>query len=409
MNRQPYWQYELISAELIQEINNGQLEIGAKLPSEKQLCDLFDVSRITIRKALAELEEKNYIEKRQGKGSYVKDRFDNDEELNYVDVPSKQLRKQGHSVYIELREFSILADGQEPSVRQMMHLSDSNYLYRINQLYISDRKPLIERTTYMDFESFPMLNTKMIQDNELVPILAHRYGLSPVLLKHNLTTGIDHIPSRLRGFLTAAPRTSYVKATTTYANHHNHIAYISTTIAPSKSKFFFIKDKGVNNMPEPHILLTRIDNRLVHGQVGVTWTKTLGANLILVANDEVAQNVLQQKLMKSTADSSGAQIRFFTLQKTIDIISRAADRQKIFIVVKTPADALALLKGGVPIKKVNVGNMHFAPGKKEVTKKVYIDQQDKTDLMQLVNRDVDVYIQDVPGDHKTQVNFKEDH
>ena len=54
----------------------------------------------------------------------------------------------------------------------------------------------------------------------------------------------------------------------------------------------------------PNILLTRIDNRLIHGQVGVTWTKTLGANLLLVANDAVANDSMQQKLMAVTAKSS---------------------------------------------------------------------------------------------------------
>lgn len=405
MNRQPYWQYEQISAELIREINNGELAVGDKLPSEMELCDLFDVSRITVRKALAELEERNFIEKHQGQGSFVKDRYDDSMEIGVVDAPSAQLREAGHSVYIELREFVILADGEEPSIRQTMHLSDSDYLYRISQLYLSDRQPLIDRTTYMAFESFPMLTTKEMQDNELVPILAHRYGLSPALLQHSLTSGVDLVPSRLRNFLTATPRTSYVKAVTSYVNADNHVAYLSTAIAPAKSKVFLVKDKGEDKMSEPHILLTRIDNRLVHGQVGVTWTKTLGANLILVANQEASTDVLQQKLMKSTADSSGAQIRFFTLQKTIDIIGKAADRQKIFIVVKTPEDALTLVEGGVPIKEVNVGNMHFAPGKEEVTKKVYVDQADKDALMTLVHKGIDVYIQDVPGDRKTQVNF----
>ncbi|MEM8267171.1 PTS sugar transporter subunit IIB, partial [Morganella morganii] len=47
----------------------------------------------------------------------------------------------------------------------------------------------------------------------------------------------------------------------------------------------------------PNILMTRIDNRLVHGQVGVTWTNTLGANLVVVANDEAAADPVQQNLM----------------------------------------------------------------------------------------------------------------
>lgn len=50
-------------------------------------------------------------------------------------------------------------------------------------------------------------------------------------------------------------------------------------------------------MTSPNILLTRIDNRLVHGQVGVTWTSTIGANLLVVVDDVVANDDIQQKLM----------------------------------------------------------------------------------------------------------------
>ena len=52
-------------------------------------------------------------------------------------------------------------------------------------------------------------------------------------------------------------------------------------------------------MAEPNILLTRIDNRLVHGQVATQWNSTLGSNLILVANDDVASNTMRQKVLKS--------------------------------------------------------------------------------------------------------------
>ncbi len=69
-------------------------------------------------------------------------------------------------------------------------------------------------------------------------------------------------------------------------------------------------------MKGDNILLTRIDNRLVHGQVGVTWTQTLNANLIVVADDVVAEDELQKSLMTVTAKSSNVGIRFFTIQKT---------------------------------------------------------------------------------------------
>ena len=153
----------------------------------------------------------------------------------------------------------------------------------------------------------------------------------------------------------------------------------------------------------PNILLTRIDNRLIHGQVGVTWTKTLGANLLLVANDAVANDPMQQKLMAVTAKSSGAGVRFFSLEKTSAIISKAAPEQKIFIICKTPADVRYLVEHGVPIKDLNVGNMHFSEGKRAISKKVYVDDNDYADLKAIEAAGVNVFIQDVPGDEKLKI------
>ena len=62
----------------------------------------------------------------------------------------------------------------------------------------------------------------------------------------------------------------------------------------------------------PNIVLTRIDNRLVHGQVATQWCGSIGANLILVANDEVAGNTLRQGLMDMAAPSYAA-MRYWTI------------------------------------------------------------------------------------------------
>ncbi|MCI5774446.1 MAG: PTS galactosamine transporter subunit IIB [Erysipelotrichaceae bacterium] len=154
----------------------------------------------------------------------------------------------------------------------------------------------------------------------------------------------------------------------------------------------------------PNILLTRIDNRLVHGQVGVTWTKTIGANLLVVANDEASTDTLQQQLMTVTAKSSGAGIRFFSVEKTISIIGNAAPNQKIFIICKTPHDVRRLVDGGIELKDVNVGNMHFSEGKRQISKKVYVDDQDMEDLRYLASKGINVYIQDVPGESKQKID-----
>ncbi|MGP6146470.1 PTS galactosamine transporter subunit IIB [Jeotgalibaca sp. A122] len=153
----------------------------------------------------------------------------------------------------------------------------------------------------------------------------------------------------------------------------------------------------------PNILLTRIDNRLVHGQVGVTWTTSIGANLIVVVDDEAAADPLQQQLMKITADSYGVGIRFYTVQKCIEVIGKAIDRQKIFIICKTPLTVKQLIDGGVPIKSVNVGNMHYSEGKDKLSNKVYVDDKDLENLRYIQSKNVDVFIQDVPGTPKMDI------
>lgn len=145
----------------------------------------------------------------------------------------------------------------------------------------------------------------------------------------------------------------------------------------------------------PNIVLSRIDERLVHGQVGVQWVGFAGANLVLVANDEVAEDEMQQHLMEMVL-VDGIDSRFWSLQKVIENIHRAADRQKILLVCKTPSDFLTLVQGGVPITRINVGNMHYADGKKQIHKTVSIDEQDKQAFLQLKELGVECFIQGVP-------------
>ena len=110
-------------------------------------------------------------------------------------------------------------------------------------------------------------------------------------------------------------------------------------------------------MGTPDIVLCRIDNRLIHGQVATQWTGSINANLILVANDEVAGNKLRQGLMDMAAPSY-AQTRYWTIQKTIDTIGKASPKQHIFLVCETPEDVLKLVEGGVRLQSMMRMSLH---------------------------------------------------
>ena len=93
---------------------------------------------------------------------------------------------------------------------------------------------------------------------------------------------------------------------------------------------------------------------------------------------------MQQSLMKMIISKDIA-VRFFTVQKTIDIISKASPKQKIFILIKNCEDALKLVKGGVPINKINIGNIHNAQGKEKITRSIFLGEEDKIALREMIN------------------------
>ncbi|MDR1771382.1 MAG: PTS system mannose/fructose/N-acetylgalactosamine-transporter subunit IIB [Hungatella sp.] len=137
-------------------------------------------------------------------------------------------------------------------------------------------------------------------------------------------------------------------------------------------------------MAVPNIVSFRIDERLIHGQ-GQLWIKALGVNTVIVANDSASEDPMQQTLMKAVVPRSVA-MRFFSIQHTCDVIMKASPKQSIFIVCKTPEDALKLVAGGVPVKEINVGNIHRGPEKEEVSKYIALGQEDKEALRELRDR-----------------------
>ena len=160
-------------------------------------------------------------------------------------------------------------------------------------------------------------------------------------------------------------------------------------------------------MAAPNIVWTRIDERLLHGQIRITWGKHTEANLILVANDEAAEGpnaAFMQAGMKASAGGEYA-VRFFSIEKTIDVIHGASPKQKIFILCNNPTDVARLVEGGVPITHCNIGNMHYHEGKKQISKTVSIDEKDISAFKAMVGRGVFCTIQNTPD--QTPVNILE--
>jgi PTS system mannose-specific IIB component len=105
----------------------------------------------------------------------------------------------------------------------------------------------------------------------------------------------------------------------------------------------------------------RIDNRLIHGQVTVAWVGTLDADRLIVSNDEVAADDMQRMILPQAA--RGVPTSVLGIADTLDYCaSDAAQGESIFVIAKLPADALALVRGGLRPEEINVGNQAPKPG-----------------------------------------------
>ena len=81
-NRTPLY-YQLMDI-IVEQIETGNLQEHDKLPSERELCEIHDVSRTTVRQTMQELEKEGYIYKKHGKGSFVSPRVFNQSLVRFI-------------------------------------------------------------------------------------------------------------------------------------------------------------------------------------------------------------------------------------------------------------------------------------------------------------------------------------
>ena len=149
-------------------------------------------------------------------------------------------------------------------------------------------------------------------------------------------------------------------------------------------------------MAQPKILLTRIDDRFIYGQDVELWNEAAGSNLVLIVNDEIAADSRQWAPMRVAAPKSVC-MRFFSVQWIINISHTATPRQWILIMVASPADALALVKGGVPITKISIGHMQVGEGKRSGTPAVAVGEADTAAFKELQELGIELEIRYLPG------------
>jgi len=149
------------------------------------------------------------------------------------------------------------------------------------------------------------------------------------------------------------------------------------------------------------LVLARIDCRLIHGQVVETWVPHTKANSLVVANDGLASNLFLRSVMELAVPPSLA-VRFCRLSETAAVLSEADRRgERTILLVSSAADALVLWKEGVRFDSLNIGNLHFAAGKVEISPSVFFSTEDFEALRWFQTHGVSVCVRGTPFESGT--------
>jgi len=151
------------------------------------------------------------------------------------------------------------------------------------------------------------------------------------------------------------------------------------------------------------IILVRIDDRLIHGQVVQGWLKAIDVDIVLIASDVVAQDEIQQLLMAMTMPSDVELVIENLKDATSKVVNGQYGEKKMMILTASPSDVLYMLDNGVDFKSVNVGGMHFKNGKKQLLYNLYVDVIDLEDLYMICRKGVEIEGRIFPKDEKSNI------
>lgn len=146
------------------------------------------------------------------------------------------------------------------------------------------------------------------------------------------------------------------------------------------------------------VILARIDDRLIHGQVVEGWVNFLKATCIIVADDRVAANPLQRSIMEISVPE-GLKVVIGKVEEVCSKLRMAAlEGERSIVLFSNPGDVLRALRAGLSCPSVNIGGMRSLPGKRKVLDVLAVDDADLDALRGVLREGVRVEVQTVPTD-----------
>ncbi|MGD8726764.1 MAG: PTS sugar transporter subunit IIB [Gemmatimonadales bacterium] len=152
------------------------------------------------------------------------------------------------------------------------------------------------------------------------------------------------------------------------------------------------------------IVLTRVDDRLIHGQVVVGWAQALRVDRIVLIDDEVRANAWERELY-SLGVPPGLDVEFLSVEEAAESMQAWGEAGERTMLLVGNVDTVVRLAQRCPeITRINVGGVHEGNGRTQRLKYVYLNDEEADQLRRLRDHGVEVTAQDVPTAKKASLD-----
>lgn len=144
------------------------------------------------------------------------------------------------------------------------------------------------------------------------------------------------------------------------------------------------------------VVLVRIDDRLLHGQIALSWKSELSYEAIVIADDAAAKDEFRKNALKIGVPD-GVRLAVRSVEEAVKLLKHEKlEKMRVLVVVGSTASAVRLYELMEEKPSLNIGCIQSQAGKKMFSKAVYFEEKDILNLNVVENRGIEIFVQEVP-------------
>lgn len=151
-----------------------------------------------------------------------------------------------------------------------------------------------------------------------------------------------------------------------------------------------------------NIILTRIDDRLLHGQVMVSWIPFLKINEVLIIDDEYAADEFMSDLIVEAAPAD-LKVKVLSVEESAKYILSGSNDSRVLLISRSIESLRKLIEMNVPIQKINVGGLGYLEGRKKYFNSIHMNDNELKLLKEIANKGISVEVQILPKDKSIEI------